>query len=415
MKKKITLIISCLLLIAMLLPFVGCAKEAAENESSSVQAEADSNDQGGSDSESDQNTTYTVDPTDSSSSDSENSDTTSPLPSDTTVKMRSVSFSKTTEGIKFLGRMQKTSVGVTCDLTASGIEFEGYMTGAVTVFLSCTADTYFTVYIDGVRSSTRFYANQTIDRLEIANFAEGGEHHIRFVKQSEAQRSLCVLKGIIFTGYLKEAPKDRDMYIEIIGDSITCGYGNLWTPGAPGDAASALHEDGTQAFPFLTAEALGADCSVVGCSGVGIDKGYTSFSERDFYTQWCRYRNTNDPYNFGAARVPDLVIINLGTNDASKGSTEEGFKENAKQLIEYIRDAYGKDVPIVYTYGMMGSARSEWMIPLLESMGGESAGLYYVPLNYDQSGGGGHPTTAAHELAAEFLVDFITSKGLAKK
>ena len=404
MKKTFTVIISCLLLCAMLIPFVGCVKEAtnAESESTSSQGGIES-DSGSSDTESTSN---------SDSSDSENDEKNDPQPE---MLMRSYDFSKSTEGFKLLGRMEKTSDGVTCDLTATGIEFSGYMSGKVIVALSCTADTYFTVYIDGVRSEERLFANSSTKNIVVADFEEGGEHTIRLVKQSEAQRSLCVLKKVVFYGYLNEAPEDRNTYIEIIGDSITCGYGNLWSQGAPGDAASALYEDGTKAFPFLTAEALGADCSVVGCSGVGIDKGWTAFSESDFYSQWCRYRNTNNPYDFGSARVPDLVIINLGTNDASRGSTEEGFKEKAKQLIEYIRAAYGKDVPIVYTYGMMGSARSEWMIPLLESMDGENAGLYYVPLNYNQSGGGGHPTVAAHELAAELLVDFLTSKGILKK
>ena len=61
---------------------------------------------------------------------------------------------------------------------------------------------------------------------------------------------------------------------------------------------------------------------------------------------------------------------------------------------------------------MMGSARSEWILPALEEMGGEAAGLYSVqlPANYD--GALWHPSLTAHEYAASILVDSIKSKNL---
>ena len=329
------------------------------------------------------------------------------------VKFRFYSLHKNEEYFKYNGRMQHIADGVSCDFTASGIEFSGIMKGDLHLLLECSDDTYFTVFVDGVRQNERIFANKDTKRVKIATFAGEAEHSVRIIKQSEAQRSISLLKAISMTGYLYEAPKERDYFIEVIGDSITCGYGNLGTK-AEGSDGTALWEDGTQAFPFLTAEALGADCSVIGCSGIGVQKGYSAVTEKDFYIQWCRYRNTNNPYNFKAARVPDIVVINLGTNDKSTGATEAEFKTEVKYLINYVRTAYGQNVPVIWTYNMMGNGCFDWVKPVLAEMGGESAGLYYVELNQNQEGGGGHPLASAHKTAANTLSSFIRTKNILK-
>ena len=312
---------------------------------------------------------------------------------------------------RFLGRMQFLTEGVTCDLTASGIEFTGMMEGKVQVFLTCTDETYFTLYIDGVRSPERIYAGRNTKKIEIADFPTAGKHTVKLLKQSEAQRSLAVLESLWIVGYLEDAPANRSKYIEVIGDSITCGYGNLGLS-ANGADGTALWEDGTQAFPFLTAETLSADVSVVGCSGVGVDKGYTAFSEKEFYPKMSRYRDVSLNYDFSSARVPDLVVINLGTNDAAKGSQKDEFKAGVKELVNIVRTSYGKNIPIVWTYGMMGDGCYQWVEEAFGEIGGETNGLYMVALNNDRTGGGGHPIASAHKTAADTLAAYIESKGL---
>ena len=190
---------------------------------------------------------------------------------------------------KLHGRMSVLSTGITCDFSASGIEFNAYVTGDVTLKVTATKDTYFTVWVDGKRSSERLYAPKNTTELKVASFEEAGEHTIRILKQSEAAMSLCVLNTLTLTGELREPPTAAKYFIEIIGDSITCGQGNLVMKGDEGQG-KAIAEDGTQTFCFLAADSLGADCSIIGRSGIGIDKGYTEYSEMDFYpkTSYCR-------------------------------------------------------------------------------------------------------------------------------
>ncbi len=324
------------------------------------------------------------------------------------ISLKSYNIAEDWKYFKLIGRTQEVNGGVSCDFTASGIEFEGVMSGDVTLSLSCDRATYFTVYVDGERIEERLYADSTTSYITLATFEGEQTHHIRVLKQTEPQWSLSILKEITLTGKLDDAPARKSTYIEIIGDSITCGYGNLTQNGTQ-NAGQALYEDGTQAYSFMTAEALDADYSIVGCSGIGIDKGWTDFSESDFYPKASFYRDRNGAdYEF--VRVPDLVIINLGTNDQSRGSTEEDFKAGVRALINYIRDSYGTDMPIVWAYNMMGNGRFDWTSTVLEDMGGESAGLYSVELEPNNEGGAGHPDLEAQKLASETLTKFIVDK-----
>ena len=324
------------------------------------------------------------------------------------ISLKSYNIAEDWKYFKRIGRMQEIDGGVSCDFTASGIEFEGIMSGEVTLSLSCDRATYFTVYIDGVRSEERLYADSSTGFITLASFDGEETHNIRVLKQTEPQWSLSILKEITLRGKLDDAPARKSTYIEIIGDSITCGYGNLTENGTQ-NAGQALYEDGTQAYSFMTAEALDADYSIVGCSGIGIDKGWTDFSESDFYPKASFYRDRNGAdYEF--VRIPDLVIINLGTNDQSRGSTEEDFKAGVRALINYVRDSYGKDMPIVWAYNMMGNGRFDWTKTVLEDMGGEDNGLYYVQLEQNSEGGNGHPDLEAQKVASETLTKFIVDK-----
>ena len=53
-------------------------------------------------------------------------------------------------------------------------------------------------------------------------------------------------------------------------------------------------------------------------------------------------RDKETEFDFANARVPDLVVINLGCNDTALGSPEGPFKSGVKELVDFIRTAYEK-------------------------------------------------------------------------
>lgn len=334
---------------------------------------------------------------------------TAPVTQELQTRPQTYAISEVCNRLKLHGRMQLLPNGLACDFTASGIEFTVCAQGTVELKVQPTKDTYFTVWIDGVRQEKRFHAPAGTSTLTLADFSDGQMHTLRILKQTEARFSLCIFQSIRFLGDWGEKPAASDTYIEFIGDSILCGHGNLCIVGDEGEG-TALYEDGTLGFAYLTAEALGADCSIVSCSGVGLDKGFTAFKATDFYPKLSYYRDKIANHDF--ARIPDLVVINLGTNDQTKGSAKEAVVEGVKRLIGIVREQYGS-VPIVWTHHMMGDESViPWIREAIDSLGGEDAGVYLCELNKDRLGGNGHLTEDGHLIAARKLRLFLKEKDL---
>ena len=343
-------------------------------------------------------------------------------PTEPGYKQQYYALHETADRLKLLSRAFVTNNGIACDLVASGIEFNAYVEGNLSFTVSCSQDTYFTVYVDGIRLDKRFEAKGgNLDRIiDLGDLGDLGLRNIRILKQGESNMSVATLKVVEFYGFMASKPDNEDRYVEFIGDSITCGYGNLWTQASPdpsNQSGTTLYQDGTQAFAFLTAQLLRADVSVVSCSGIGVDRGFTNqdgngYRMMDFYKATSYTRSKTELYDFSKARVPDVVVINLGTNDQSLGSTEAAFKAGVKELIAFIRDSYNCDVPIVWAYGMMADGHYQWVQSVLAEMGGEGAKLYSVELIRNKQGGNGHPSLDAHSIASQQLTGFITGKGL---
>ena len=324
--------------------------------------------------------------------------------------------------IKVFGRTTSTAQGLTCDFTASGIEFNAYIEGKLTVSVTvskgvsdaATDDCYFTLYVDGVRSETRFKATKsTTTTLELASFATGGVHNIRLVKQTEAKQALATLSTVSFKGYFEDAPAPAKHYVEFVGDSITCGYGNLIANGGSNPHA-AVNQDGTQTFAYLTAQNLGVDHSMVSVTGIGVAQGYRSFTMSSYFAANSWYRSTS--VKFQPTRTPDIVVINLGTNDINKGASQSEWKSAVSALITQVRTMYGKDVPIVWVYNMMSpnTVYPQLAQEAINALGGEAAGLYMCKVTNNKAGGNGHPNLEGHKTASAELTKFIQDKKLLK-
>ena len=406
--KKLLMIVAMILALTMM-PFAlfGCNEEIEATEESGSESE--------------------------SSSESETEGTEPPAakdpddPTEQVVKERKVSLAKYSDLIKRLGRTSQSQLGIVCDHTASGIEFRAVMKGDVKVKVtskqvkSNSPKSYFTVYIDGVRQNKRYEVKGTQD-LAVANFKNEGEHTIRIVKQSENNYTLSEFKEILFTGYMLERPADNKLYIEVIGDSITCGMGNIGVDGCA-EPQSAVWEDGSQSYGYMLAEELGADYSIISESGIGLSESWDD-PMVPFYTASSYNRDQKTQHDF--KRIPDLVIVNLGTNDYFIGSpnsthsnkaaaTPEALKEKAMDFIELIKKKYGDDVKILWTIGLIGVGQNyvDATYQAVTELGGAETGLYFKKLNVGQlKGAQNHPVVADNVYAKDTLLDFIKENSL---
>ncbi len=332
------------------------------------------------------------------------------------LKNRIYNLAQSSSKVKCLGRSTVTTKGITCDFTASGIEFEAYIKGEFSFeVLSSTGDVYFTVFVDGERLEERFFVNKGNGTVKVTGLSEDTTKTktVRILKQTEHIHARCELASLKFHGMLVGPAADREFYIEFIGDSITSGYGNL-LKGTPNgvDAGAALYSDGTQAYAFLAADILAADSSIISWSGIGLQKGYSATLVKDYYQADSYQRDKGaKSFDFSKARKPDVVVVNIGTNDqtflAQGQGSKDAFENGIYNLVDIIRAAYGEDTPILWVYGMMGVACSDVTLKVFEDLGGEEAGFYTLGVAANRNGGNGHPELDAHYDYADLVATAI--------
>ena len=388
MKRKLRIISLMLCLLVCMVSLISCVEKGGDDLKTSEQ-------------ESESGQTPTTDPGQE------------PPDQPTPTEEKTYLFTDSIDQIKLLGRSYLTDGAATCDFTASGFEMNVNAVGKLMMTVDASAQTYFSVFVDGVRKTKRISVPEGENvEVELISFAEPGEHHIRVLKQTEAEHSLCLLKSLTFQGTLLEKPADRELLIEYIGDSIFCGLGNYRCPNGTPDAGSAKYQDGTIAYPLLTADALNADCSVIGFSGMGVKVGSVDYNAADVYEKQSYLRDPDAAYGF--ARTSDLVVINLGTNDAlfRDRTTKEEFKTAVKDLITMVRELNGRNMPIVWAYNALNDGCLDWIREAIGEMGGESNWLFLCGLTRNADGGNNHPSENGHQTSCEKLTAFIREKGL---
>jgi len=353
-------------------------------------------------------------------------------PGDTTENEKEegeITVIPTEENVRTIGRtrMQKDTLWMA--LSGSGAEFSVTGTKAdVTMKADSSARgdesnrTRVAVYLDGVR-----VADELLSKAEtiIPVFESETEetHIVRVIKLSESAMSTCGISEITVKGTVQPT-EPKEMLIEFVGDSITCGYG---VDDEDRDHHFATGtEDVTKAYAYKTAENLGADYSMVSFSGYGIVSGYTGTGEKSgeqlvpiYYEKlgfsYGTYLGDGSPqavdWDF-SKRQPDLVVINLGTNDNSYVQTDAERKdEYVKGYVEFLKTVRkcNPEAKILCTLGIMGTElcpAMEEAVSIYRSETGDeniSSMCFDAQLPSDGYAADWHPTEATHTKAATKL------------
>ena len=321
------------------------------------------------------------------------------------------------DNIKTQGRTSMVKGTLMLDFSISGVEFEldcagdVYATFNVRKLSSSAADggLYFTIVVDGV-TLARNYCHLTSvgeTKVKLAEGLSAGKHTFAIYRQSEHHFGEVGICALSYDGEMLAKPADKNLYIEFIGDSISCGFGNLGSS-SQGDGA-ALWSDGTQAYTYLTAQALNADWSNVAWSGIGCKYGYGTITMQDVYpVQRYNYDKTT-MYDF--SKEPNIVVLALGTNDNSIQGNATLKREGLVEMLTLVREK-NPNAPIVWIHGMMTSGVSAMIEEIVAEFGGAEAGYYACRLTQNNAGGGSHPNLAGQQKFADELVAFIQANGL---
>ena len=314
-------------------------------------------------------------------------------------------ISEILDKLKIYGRHSMVGNNLACDLTASGIEFIADCEGSVEMEVYASGgDVYYSAFVDGVRCDCErgYIPGGKTATVTVADGIVKGLHIIRIVKDTESRQPALISK-LSFAGELYDKPEDSEIFLEFIGDSITCGYG---INGAK-DSSDLRHFAGSKSFAYQTADLLEADYSMVCISGYSM--GTKGSMQTNLWPYTSFKRSPKPKYDF--ARKPSAVIINLGTNDASGGSysnSTSDFEAGMKKLISQIRKDYNDtSLPIVFVYDMMSSGYQSNILKVIGELGGEGACLYSYKGVRNNNGINNHPNLTAHTKTAQGLAEFL--------
>lgn len=284
----------------------------------------------------------------------------------------------------------------------------------------------YAVYVDGERVIDK-QLDSPEATVKVIEAEEEKTSVVTFIKLSECAMSTLGVKPIVTEGTIKPTA-EKDLKIEFIGDSITCGYG-------VDDEVKENHfktatEDVTKAYAYKTAKALDADYSMFSTSGYGIISGYTDgdkpikaqtipqyYESLGFsYNSFAEYMAPNNiDWDF-SRYVPDLIVVNLGTNDASYcKSLKDRSEDYAAEYTVFLKKIRknNPDAKILCTLGVMGDSLFPYVEKAVEDYTAETGDTNIDTLRFKpQDGSLGyaadwHPTEATHQQASEALVEKI--------
>ena len=210
--------------------------------------------------------------------------------------------------------------------------------------------------------------------------------------------------------------------IEFVGDSITCGYCNLCKQMPPNSSNTYEKESFALSWPTLTCRRFGASCHTEAWSGRGMIRNCDAAATTLMPEIFDRTRATvpadqaaGDRWTF-TDFVPDVVVVNLGTNDfgcnridnvtAFSDKFQRAYIEVVyKMLIEYART----EVKIFLACGPMSEAYCPDVFDIIKFVESHGFPNQVFFLDHRSNTCCGHPSSEADEVMAERALKTIAN------
>jgi hypothetical protein len=284
-----------------------------------------------------------------------------------------------------------------------------------------------------------------------------GDHTVTLVKRTETTVGTTQVLGFRLAGGQAPVAPAAVHRIEIVGDSLACGYG---VEAASPDAAACADngvgspgygqgvENGTKAFGVVMATALGAEWHLTCESGVGLvrntDNGFIDPRPMPLiYGQLHTESTTNlaawPPTQWGehggapVVATPDVVVVELGGNDLSVSTADGGMRPPipvgsptdgpdagpglARGFVEFVgqlaADFPGAAIVLIANATEVESAIDAVVAYFGDGGAGAAPGLRVLGfadgLPYPGDGCAGHPNVAQQAAAGARLAAYVRS------
>ncbi len=268
------------------------------------------------------------------------------------------SGSVTTPGIRWVGRVDATDPAAV-KFAWQGAGFVAQVTGTtltVKLEVNGTSTVYFQPVVDGV-AGERFKVDPgaAVD-VTLATGLSDGDHVVELYRETEGAYGISIFRG--FTeGSPTDAPAATDRVIEVVGDSISAGYGNLGSEPHPDWVANpachwtAENSSWYATYAAIAGRALDAEVSTVARSGWGMTRDNQN-GPNVLANVYENALGTDDATPWSFERKPAAVVVNLGTNDWAMGDPGTDYETDYVDFIATVRSHY-PDAFIFLTIGSM--------------------------------------------------------------
>lgn len=293
------------------------------------------------------------------------------------------------------------------------------------------------VFVDGAETpALRFPLTKEKERLVLYESTEAKEVTLRIMKYSEAAFGAVGIAALDVEGELMAPPAEKAKKIEVIGDSITCGYGIEGI--VDKDTFTTAQENPWNAYGCRIARALDAEFSLISWSGNGIVSHYVDESVNEprndealmpelyFYEDYSadlrrgKNRKAYIKRDFTAYQ-PQLIVINLGTNDGSYTrnipARDRAFINGYVKFLRQIREV-NPEANILCTVGLMRQETNSLVKEAVERVNAFGDNKVFFKEAFLQNGevdGIGadwHPTESTQKKFAEYLLEYIRDEKL---
>jgi lysophospholipase L1-like esterase len=321
--------------------------------------------------------------------------------------------------IRIIGRTQLNEKGE-IEFDWPGVHILFNFTGIrCAVRMDDSGKNFYDVFIDEEEPVVHSVYSDTT--LVLAEHLANGNHSVKIVKRTEGNLGMAILKALLIDaeGGMMPPPAPSGRKIEFIGNSITCGYG------AESDTKTEDFrpetENAYKSYASVLARSFSADYHMISHSGQGVVRNYGYEDPVSPYTMPDRYKQTmdtrKDPLWEFSSWIPDMLVINLGTNDFSTlpHPNETVFNKKYTDLIRFVRAVYDS-VPVFCLVGpMIDEPCYSYVKNMVEGNRNflNDKNVYFIGiptyLMSESDWGAWHPNYAGHIKMAEHIVPVISS------
>mgnify|MGYP001158821158 CR=1 FL=1 len=316
--------------------------------------------------------------------------------------------------IDWIGRWDEPAPGVH-RFGWSGAGFVVRFSGTGASVTMDDAAGFFTVVVDGAVQPNLLTSGGE-QTYTLATGLPDGEHTVQMYRRTEGSFGPTTIVSVDLEGELL-APPPVDRRMEVIGDSITCGYGN---EGVSPCSFSADTENHYLTYGAIAARTVGAQLHTVAWSGKGMVYNYGDDMFEPMPEIYDRAVATDAGSSWDYAWQADVVVINLGTNDFSTDNDppQNVFVPAYVDFLSHLRDVYPNAYLLAISPSLFGGEVALVDGYLAEAVeqrnaaGDADVGWANINVDWIGSGCDGHPTVATHEgMAANLASELQTRLG----